>query len=698
MSTMASAHPRTAQLSGAPLSAVRVGWAIALAFAAAAYWEMTPSNYRVTATEWSVEEAYWGVSAWLTYRQWVQTVMALEYLVGAVFIVTALLIFWRCSRDWVAVTISASLLLFSVFFGIHGNLETLHLPPLLDPIFHATAPFFPFIQFCSFLTFFYVFPNGRFVPRWSGWFVALLLALVVIGQSLDRQVWFEGSEIGWRTFMVVAPVALITGLGAQVYRYSRVATPSEQQQTKWVVYGLGLSFGLLILGLLLSLRVDGDGRRSSAATLLFVVEPVALLALPLSLALALLRFRLWDVDFVISRTLLYAAMTGVVLLIYGAVVGGASVLLGLQQSVWTAIFATGLIAVLIQSIQRRLQIAINRLAFGARDDHIQVLQLMGRQLESAATPEVALAAMTQTIAQSLKLPYAALKLVPFDADDAEPGSGRTITAAWGSPTGELERFPLTFQSTVLGDLVVAPRTRGERLSHADRRLLESIALQAGPAVQAMLLTGRLQASHRAVIAAREDERRRLRRDLHDGLGPQLASQTLTIDAIARYMEHNPVQAATLLQDLKRQSQDAVLDIRRIVYALRPPALDDLGLIEALREFAVRAAHNGVQIELDAASELPLLPAAVEVAAYRIVQEALSNALRHAHAGLIRAEIALKDNDLVIRVSDNGAGLSAASLPGVGLRSMRERAAELGGTLTLQSSPAGTTVQAVLPFR
>ncbi len=290
---------------------------------------------------------------------------------------------------------------------------------------------------------FYVFPNGRFVPRWSRWLVALLLVLVSIGQILDKSTWFIGIEIGWIAFMIVVPVAVIVGFAALVHRYGRVPTPTEQLQTKWVVYGLGLSFGLLIVASLLSLRVDGDGRRSSAATLLFVVEPIALLALPLSFAVALLRFRLWDVDVVISRTLLYAAMTGVVLLICGAVIGGASVLLGLQQSVFTAIFATGLIAVLIQPIQRRLQMVINRLAFGARDDHVQVLQLMGRQLESAATPEVALTAMTQTVAQSLKLSYAALNQDTSDPDNAEPGMGAQSLLNGEAPRANWRAFRST---------------------------------------------------------------------------------------------------------------------------------------------------------------------------------------------------------------------------------------------------------------
>ncbi len=695
---MASAQPGATQLNSGRLAAVRVGWAIALVFALASYWEMIPSNYRVTATEWSVEQAYWGVSHWLTYRQWVYTAIGLEYLVGVTFICTALLIFWRCSCDWVAVTVSASFLVLSVFFGIHDNLYTLRLPGPLHALYQAASGFVPLILICSILMLLYIFPNGRFVPRWSGRLVAALIGILSVALATDELASWGGGEIGWIAFVSVMSIAITFGLGAQVYRYKHVATPTERQQTKWVLYGLGLSFGLLVLGLLLSLSVNRDGRRSDAATLLFVVEYIALLALPISFAVALLRYRLWDVDFVISRTLLYAAMTGAVFLIYGAIVGGAGVLLGLQENVLVAMFATGLIAVLIQPIQRWLERAVNHMAYGKRDDQMHVARLVGKQLESASSPEVALAGVTQTVAQALKLPYVALRLNAATTGARTTGSEPTIAAAWGSPSDVLERFPLTFQTVRLGDFVVAARTRDEHLTPADCKVLESIALQAGAAVQAMLLTTQLQASHRALITAREDERRRLRRDLHDGLGPQLASQTLTIDAITRFMDQDAGQAKQLLQDLKRQSQDAVLDIRRIVYALRPPALDDLGLVEALREMAARSAQSIAQVEFVAPNDMPPLSAAVETATYRIAQEALSNALRHADADLIQMSLMVKADALVLEVRDNGVGLAGDSLPGVGLHSMRERAAELGGTVSLRSSPAGATLQAVLPLR
>jgi signal transduction histidine kinase len=231
-------------------------------------------------------------------------------------------------------------------------------------------------------------------------------------------------------------------------------------------------------------------------------------------------------------------------------------------------------------------------------------------------------------------------------------------------------------------------------------VLATVARQAGPAVHAAQLTAELQRSRQALVAAQEEERRRLRRDLHDGLGPQLASQALTIDVILRTLERDPAQARALLADLKQQSQDAIRDIRRVIYALRPPALDDLGLLTALREQAARHEQAGLRIQVVADPEpLPPLHAAVEVAAYRIVQEALTNVLRHAQARACTVTIRAAADVLTVSVADDGRGLPASNIPGVGMQSMRERAAELGGVCRVERLPAGgTRVEAALPLQ
>jgi signal transduction histidine kinase len=217
------------------------------------------------------------------------------------------------------------------------------------------------------------------------------------------------------------------------------------------------------------------------------------------------------------------------------------------------------------------------------------------------------------------------------------------------------------------------------------------------------LTADLQRSRERLVSAREEERRRLRRDLHDGLGPQLASLVLKLETARNRMADDP-QAAALLTDLSARTQEAVADIRRLVYALRPPALDELGLIMALREGATQYNQqgiNGLNITFDAPDKLPPLPAAVEVAAYRIAQEALTNVVQHANARICLIRLRLDESArlLCLEVRDDGKGLPIKRPAGIGLNSMRERAEELGGALTITSlSTGGTLLSARLPCR
>ena len=248
---------------------------------------------------------------------------------------------------------------------------------------------------------------------------------------------------------------------------------------------------------------------------------------------------------------------------------------------------------------------------------------------------------------------------------------------------------MLYQSEQVGELLLAPRARGESFTPADRRLLDDLARQVGIAAHAVRLTADLQQSRERLVTAREEERRRLRRDLHDGLGPALASITLKLDATRNLLTRDLPAADALLIDLKKQTQVAVADIRRLVYNLRPPSLDELGLIQALREQAEQYNQDRLRITIDAPDPLPPLPAAVEVATYRITQEAMTNVVRHAQAHTCTIRLTL-DNSLEVEVCDDGQGIPAGQRVGVGLTSIRERAAELGGTCQIEPRTGGGT--------
>jgi signal transduction histidine kinase len=237
-----------------------------------------------------------------------------------------------------------------------------------------------------------------------------------------------------------------------------------------------------------------------------------------------------------------------------------------------------LVAVLFQPLRERLQRGVNHLLYGQRDEPYAVLSRLGQRLEATLAPEAVLPSIVETVREALKPPYAALGL--RQNDKLEPA------AASGEPGGEMLRLPLIYQHEHVGELHLGPRSPGETFSPADRRLLEDVARQAGVAAHAVRLTAELQRSRERLVSAREEERRRLRRDLHDELAPTLAALGLTAATARDRSKEDPTTAA-LLDELYAGLRGAVGEIRRLVYELRPPALDELGLVAALRERAAQ---------------------------------------------------------------------------------------------------------------
>lgn len=491
--------------------------------------------------------------------------------------------------------------------------------------------------------------------------------------------------------LVYATLAIIAG----VHNYRSSRDPISRQQVRWVLFATGVAgITSIVFGVIPELVV-GQALLSWSVLALFG------LLVPLALAFAILRYRLFDIDILINRTLVYGALTVSTMALYAFVVGYVGNQVQVSDRSIIAFLTTGVVAVLFQPLRERLQRGVNRLMYGERDDPYAVLSRLGQRLEATIAPEAVLPTIVETVAQALKLPYAAIAL--------QEGNEIKTVAAYGLAIGEPLVLPLVYQSEIIGQLMLSPRARGEDFSPADRHLLDNIAREAGVAAHAVRLTTDLQRSRERLVTAREEERRRLRRDLHDGLGPALASLTLKIDATRNLLSSDPAAADALLADLKMQTQSAIADIRRLVYELRPPALDELGLVSALREQAAQygGGSNGLQVSVVVSpQDLPPLSAAVEVAAYRIALEALTNVVRHAHAR--RCEIRVAWNDagdgkgsslLQLEIIDDGGGISPTHRAGVGLSSMCERAAELGGICSIElASGGGTRVFARLPLR
>ena len=584
----------------------------------------------------------------------------------------------------------------------------------------------PLIEVLSFLglamgvLFLFIFPDGLFVPesrRWRSALVALILLAPPLSYMFARFLRPEEAPDFWgyAAFIFTITTVMVAGGGGQLYRYRYLSDAVEQRQTRWVLLALALQIffflwvALWIGGIPGSLGIP----ESLLALITLGIMFTANAALPLSLAVAVLVDRLWQMDLVLNRTLVFGGLTALVVLLYVLVVGILGNLFQSGSSLLLSILATGLIAVLFNPLRQRLQQGVNRLMYGQRDDPLAVLSELGRQLENTAVPGETLPALVETIAATLKLPYVAIETAGEDG-------GRQLVAA--SASGGLRpaktiAYPLAYQGKAAGDLLVAPRAAGEIFTPEEERLLSNIARQAGTSVFVEQLTAQLQRERERLVAAREEERLRLRRDLHDGLGPQLATLAVKIDAARNLMGSDPEAAELLLAEVKAESQGAINEIRRVVHGLRPPALDQLGLISALQEYILQQdSASGVSITFEHPRGLPPLPAAVEVAAYRIITEAVTNVVKH--SGANNCAIRMRNGDcaaqskenirhptssiphhLCIEISDDGAGLPAGYRAGVGLSAMRERAQELGGVFEIESQPGqGTAVRITLPFQ
>lgn len=559
-----------------------------------------------------------------------------------------------------------------------------------------------------------LFPDGRFVPPWSRWliplsFLAVPASLLTGGAVLPVDVRFAPASSPLLVIaLVVLSVAIVaTAVYAQVYRYRFVSTSGQRLQTKWVLYGLGLWMALGILGSVgwtIALQLPANTPVPAWLPLASLIWAISSLILPATLTISITRFRLFEIDLIINRTVVYGALTVGVIAIYIMVVAALGVLFQTQDNLLVALLATAVVAVVFQPLREWLQRGVNRLIFGERDDPIRALSRLGSRLETALAPDALLPALVETIAQTLKLPYVAI-LMPAGED------GR-VAATHGKPFPDPVRFPLTYQGEDVGQLMAAPRNIGSTFSRSELRLLRNIARQAGAAIRAVQLTDDLRRSRQQIVTAREEERRRLRRDLHDGLGPAMAGHMLKLDAaldlIAEASEHGEdaklIEATQLLVTLKEQTRESIKSIRRIVYGLRPPALDDLGLISAIKAY-VSQQTGGIetlQVTIDAPhDDLLPLPAAVEVAVYRIVLEALTNVIHHARAQNCQIRFSTSSNphaQIHLEIVDDGVGLPANLKLGVGLTSMHERATELGGHLSIESRhPTGTWVRADIPF-
>ncbi|NUR85631.1 MAG: sensor histidine kinase [Nonomuraea sp.] len=483
-----------------------------------------------------------------------------------------------------------------------------------------------------------LYPTGRLLSRRWGLVVVVALA----GMALESR---------------LVSVAIGLALVSLAVRFRR-AGPEERRQLLWLV---------VTLPALLIPWMVGDP--------VWWLSSLAIPLIPAAIAVAVLRYRLFGIDTLISRALVGTGLAIVVMGVYVGAAAASSVFLadvdplaGLAAALFAGAF--------FQPMRRLFQRGVDRLLYGSTGDPSALAAALSRRLQHA-DPGHGLLASLEVLREGLSVTGTAVEV-----DGVLTVSGVVGAAA------RIE--PLVWHGEPVGLLLIGPTGRRRFPAAHDERVIATLTPYIADAAHAVRLTAALQRSREHLVGAREEERRRLRRDLHDGLGQSLSGMAMSLNLARVSVRAAPERAEHLLGELRAGMDTVTCDIRQLVYGLRPPALDELGLAGAVAELAP---ETPVETEGDLAE----LPAAVEVAAYRIVQEALTNARKHAAASTIAVRLE-RGERLLVEVRDDGIGLPRDARPGIGLGSMRERAAELGGTCVVRRARGGgTVVHADLPL-
>ena len=542
----------------------------------------------------------------------------------------------------------------------------------------------------------YLLPDGRTLsPAWRRWICVGLVGAVLflVGAAGDRS-GFETQHHGQAVPLTWLPepvadllglvglvlvVALFFGSALAVRSRLRRSSGEERLPLLWLVWGaLAVPAGLLCMWA--DYFVLG-GQEWFANVVVIAVS----LTLPTVIAVAVLRYRLFDIQLLLSRTLTYGALVVGVVAIYALLLLAA----GWLGSSWAdggrlggsvtiaGLLAVAAVAVAVHPAQSWLRQRIERWVYGYRSQPHQALRLLAERAD-AAEPDALVPAVTEAVREALRVDR-----VWVASDPAHDGE-RAV------------RIPLVHRGEGLGDLAVEVPP-GRRLSAADLALLRDLARYAAVLVRSEGQRDELRESRSRIVAAREEERRRLRRDLHDGVGPSLAAIVLKLNAAESRAPG--VDRSALVAEAREEVREAITEVRRLVDDLRPPAIDEVGLLAAIRQRAA-ALSGDVTIEVAGPEPMPPLPAAVEVAAFRIASEAMANVTRHARATRCRVELVVNAR-CELTIADNGRGADVerqATRPGAGWMSMRERAAELGGSCSISSGPeGGIVVRASVPI-
>jgi signal transduction histidine kinase len=600
-----------------------------------------------------------------------------------VFLSVSFYAFWRRPNLPAAI---ALMFLASFLFAIFLTLNIL--PIMVADVLDALANFgmvttvlltFSVLLPPALIRFGLTFPHTKPILHKHPWlgFLPYLVGLGVI-LAFSARIYVAG----W----IWVGISLLITIGLLVHNGITMRDAISRGQMSWALGGTVLGLGLFGLAFT-SLFFEGS-LLSPMGQLLSALSNLGFPIMGIGLAVAILRYQLFDIDRIVNRALVYFGLTLSVIVIYVLVVGYLGYLFQTQGSLLIALAATGAVAVLFEPLRRGLQRGVNRLMYGERDEPYELLMRLGQQLESALDSSAGLALTVETVAKALKLPYVALALGEEDS--------MQVAAQYGTPQMPVVNFPLVFAGQSIGALRAAPRSPHEAFSPIDRQLLGHLARQISSTAHAHLLGIRLEQVRLRLVTERGEARRQLGRDLHDGVGHQLTALAQKLDHAARLSAQDASRAEPQFRDISQELVDLTHEIRAIAHRLYPPELELLGLTGALRERT--HSYPNLQVLLAAPEDLPGLPAEIETAVYYITLEALTNISKHAQAQQCQICLTLiPAGVLELEINDNGLGLAQPHNSGVGMLSMHARAVEVGGTFTVETLPGkGTTIRVHIP--
>ena len=576
-----------------------------------------------------------------------------------------------------------------------------------------------------FLVFF--FPDGKLPGprwRWAAWGAAVCSAMVTAASMVSTnamsvlpQLPNVPNPLGVGAIAAVTDnngplngppllVILLVVVSALVVRLRR-AGAVERRQLRWFAYAAAASIAVVLAGFLLGIANGPIGNATSGLGF----DVGFAVVLPVTIGLAVMRYGLYDIDLFISRTIVYGSLAVFITAVYVGIAVGIGTLVGSggKPNLGLSILATGIVAVGFQPVRERLQKVANRLVYGKRATPYEVLSQFSERVAESYASEDVLPRMARVLAEGTAADLAEVWLRSGDALQRAavfPSQPSVPAAVHLNGTAELaipdadRSVVVRHQGEVLGALTVTKR-RGEAITPIEVKLMDDLAHQAGLVLKNVGLTADLQArlvdlraSRQRLVAAQDDERRRLERNLHDGAQQHLVAIKVKLGLAEMLATRDPEKARAAVAELKHDADEALETLRDLARGIYPPLLADKGLPTALRAQA-RKATLPVTVEADGIGRYPQ---DTEAALYFCILEALQNIQKYARATSAVVRLREEGNRLSVEVADDGRGFDVSTtIRGNGLTNMEDRLDALGGTLQIVSSPGGgTTLRAILP--